>query len=190
MGGGLRAWKGIHARGFPEQLTVFFEQARSTAEYLALAAILEEGMGEFYRQIAAEFRDAIASEMFARLALREEQHKSELARIYAYTAGSDAKGEFPFGIVSESVDGKFIEGAIPLHEALEWMKGRQIDDVLELCIALETTSYDRYIVLAQSVTDPRSRDAVKLLAREERSHIREMTEMFENLQAEEGEAAN
>lgn len=183
MEGGLKAWEGILPRGFPEPLIAYFTPAGAPGEYIALAWLLEDGTAGFYGEIAKKFDETGLSGLFDRLAELEERHKEKLFELYGSISGSKAGADFPHGILSDDSKGWFIEGGITLEEALGWMEGKQVKDILELCIALETIAYDRYIVMARKVEDALSKEVFELLSQEERKHLGEMTEQIEKIPA-------
>ena len=182
MEGGLRAWEGILAQGFPEPLMSFLDNAKSPEEYVALAWILEDGMRRFYAQMADTFSTSeAAARLFDRLAGAEEHHKFELVGLYSSISGKEADSGFPYSLVSGSPKDGFLEGGVALEEALGWAEGKKIVDVIELCIALETTAYDRYLLMKYEVEDVDSKRVFDLLASEEKRHLKSMTEQFDTL---------
>jgi rubrerythrin len=182
MQGGLRAWEGILAQGFPKPLMSFLAHAQSPEEYAALAWILEDGMKRFYSQMAGTFSASRANaQLFDHLAAAEEHHKSELVSLYASISGKEADSGFPYSLVSESSRDGFLEGGVALEDALGWADGKEVIEVLELCIALETTAYDRYLLMEDQVEDASSKRVFHLLSSEEKRHLRSMTEQFDTM---------
>ena len=180
MQGGLRAWEGILAQGFPEPLMSFFAHVQSPEEYAALAWILEDGMKRFYSQMAGTFSASNgAARLFDQLAAAEEHHKSELVSLYASISGKEADSGFPYSLVSEPSRDGFLEGGVALEDALGWADGKEVIEGLELCIALETTAYDRYLLMEDQVEDAGSKRMFHLLSREEKRHVGSMTEQFD-----------
>jgi rubrerythrin len=176
------AWKGILAQGFPEPLMSFLAHAQSPEEYAALAWILEDGMKRFYSQMANTFSTSHAAvQLFEQLATEEEHHKSELVRLHASISGKKADPGFMYSLVSGSSHEGFLEGGVALEDALGWADGKEIIEVFELCIALETTAYDRYLVMEDQVEDAKSKQVFHLLSSEEKSHLRSMTEQFDTM---------
>ena len=182
MHGGLRAWEGILAQGFPGPLLSFFAPAQSPEEYVALAWILEDGMKRFYSRMAGIYSASrTAAQFFGRLAAVEERHKSELASLYASISGKEADSGFPYSLISGSSRDGFLEGGVALEDALGWADGKKVIEVLELCIALETTAYDRYLLMKDQVQDAGSKQVFDLLSSEEKRHLRTITEQFETM---------
>lgn len=182
MQGGLRAWEGFLAEGFPEPLMSFFAPAKRPEEYAALAWILEDGMKRFYSRVADIYSAShAAAQLFGRLAAAEERHKAELAGLYASISGKEADSGFPYSLVSGSPRDGFLEGGVALEDALGWADGREVIEVLELCIALETTAYDRYLLMEDQVEDAGSKRVFDLLSGEEKRHLQSMTGQFDSM---------
>ena len=160
----------------------FFAPAQSPEEYVALAWILENGMNLFYSQMAETFSASRAgAQLFARLADAEGHHKSELVRLYASISGRESDSGFPYSLVSGSSLDEFLEGGVALKDALGWADGNDLIEVLELCIALETTAYDRYLFMEDRVKDPGSKRVFDLIASEEKRHLASITEQFDTM---------
>jgi rubrerythrin len=64
-----------------------------------------------------------------------------------------------------------MEGGIRVSEALQWTKGKGVQEILELSMSLESNSYDLYLLMAGRVEDPRAKQAFHLLASEEKRHL-------------------
>jgi rubrerythrin len=160
----------------------FLANAQSPEEYAALAWILEDGMKRFYSQMANTFSTSReAAQLFDRLATAEEHHKSELVRLCASISGKEADSGFPHSLVSGSSRDGFLEGGVAIEDALGWADGKDVIEVLELCIALEMTAYDRYLLMEDQVVDAGSKRVFHLLSSEEKSHLRSMTEQFDTM---------
>jgi rubrerythrin len=163
----------------------FLDNAQSPEEYVALAWILEDGMKRFYGHIAANISTSKdAARLFGQLATAEEHHKSELVGLYTSISGKQADPGFPYTLISGSSGDEFLEGGVALKDALGWAQGKEIIDLLELCIALETTAYDRYLVMKYQVKDADSKRVFDLLAGEEKRHLTSMTEQFDAMREE------
>ena len=160
----------------------FLAHAQSPEEYAALAWILEDGMKRFYSRMANTFSASReTARLFDHLASAEEHHKSELVRLCASISGKEADSGFPYSLVSGPSRDGFLEGGVALEDALGWAVGKEIVEVLDLCIALETTAYDRYLLMEDQVEDPNSKRVFDLLSSEEKRHLRSMTEQFDTI---------
>ena len=160
----------------------FFAGAKKPEEYAALAWILEDGMKRFYSRMAdLHSASQAAARLFGKLANAEDHHKFELVALYASISGKETDSGFPYSVLSESPRDGFLEGGVVLEDALGWTDGREVVDVLELCIALETTAYDRYLLMKDQVRDADSKRVFDLLSSEEKRHLRSITEQFDQM---------
>ncbi len=180
MAGGFRAWEGGSAEGTPEQELAFFSSFSKPEKQAAFAWKLEEGTRTFYSELAARVQDPELSALFRELVEAEEHHKATLVALYEALAGKPAEADFPRGIVETGERDRLMEGGMAVSKALEWTRGRQVRDILELAIALETNAYDRYLTLRRELEDENSRRVFEVLSDEERRHLKKLTGIFEH----------
>ncbi len=160
----------------------FLAPAQSPEEYIALAWVLEEGTKQFYSKMATKFSEVpAAAQLFFWLTKAEEHHKAELEKLYASISGEKSDPGFPYSLLSESSRDGFLEGGVPIREALMWADGKNAIEALELSISLETIAYDRYLLMEGLVDDLNSKRLFKILSSEERTHVQSITEQFQSL---------
>ena len=177
--GGMKAWHGLVAQGAPEAGMAYFSPASRTEELIALAWLLEEGSRKFYSALSSAMRDEEAAVMFSALAAAEEHHKSSLLQLYKTYSGKESDPGFPDPVLPGVPAGDVMEGGIRVSEALQWAEGRDIRDILELSISLETNSYDLYLKMERAVKDGSSAAVFRTLADEEKVHLDRLTGLFE-----------
>ncbi len=180
IGGGIQAWDGLVDSGAPEPDLEYFKLATTPEQYVALAWLLEEGARAFYAELAEMIQDREAASLFRELTTAEEHHKASLLAVYEGLAGRPAQGDFPAGVLAAEPKDGLMEGGVAVSEALEWARGRQIKDIIELAIAIETNAYDRYLILHREVEDEHASRVFELISDEERRHLRKLTELFEH----------
>ncbi len=179
MEGGIRAWRGGVADGLPEAGMLWFGPAASAQEILALAWLMEEGTRLFFLEIAAN-RDADEAAMiFRTLAAAEHQHGKALVKLYGESVGKEPGADFPSRILPLLPEEQFMEGGMRLAEALSWSEKRDIKDILELAISLESRAYDRFNHMRERFEDEKVRCIFNLLAAEEKVHLESLTRFFE-----------
>ncbi len=178
MAGGIDAWEGIVAEGSYDAGMAYFSRASGTEELISLAFSLEEGNRVFYERVAREAKDEPGAALFRSLVHAEERHKETLRALYVRFTGKDADPPSPEGVEA----GSFLEGGVPVGEALSWAKEKGTREVLELAIAMEANSLDRYIKMGRAAGEDRSRDVFLALAGEERGHLKRMTSLLDRLQ--------
>ncbi|MBE0596126.1 MAG: hypothetical protein IH614_02510 [Desulfuromonadales bacterium] len=178
MEGGVAAWQGKAAYGLPQQEFAFFAAAGTPQEHIALAWRLEEGARLFYSGVAELVHDRQAASLFRELVTAEEHHKVTLLSLYEGVSGHPAAADFPRGLLAQEPAGELMEGGMWVAEALEWTQGKQIRDILELAMSLETNAYDRYLLLRRQLPDENSRRVFEILSDEERRHLQKLTELL------------
>ena len=178
MEGGIRAWQGLVAEGFPESGINWFTAAHSIDELIALAWLLEEGTRAFYESIAGTCVDAEAAVLYQELAVAEDRHKDTLVRLKREISDKAMEADLSAALSRQPKE-KIMEGGMRLDDALAWAERKGVREILELSISLETMSYDRYLTLQERITDERSLKIFGVLADEEKMHLKRLTGMFE-----------
>ena len=179
MAGGIDAWDGLVAEGSYDAGMVYFSRASGAEELISLAFSLEEGNRVFYEHVAREAGDEEGASLFRWLVLAEERHKKSLRDIYSRSAGKDADPAPPEGMEA----GSFMEGGIPVGEALSWAREKGTREILELAVAMEANSLDRYIKMVRTVENDQTREVFRALAGEEQGHLERMTSLLNRLRA-------
>jgi rubrerythrin len=179
MAGGIKAWEGRVAAGPPEAGVAFFTPAADAGELIALAWLLEEGSRKFYSAVADMQRSPEAARLFFTLVKAEEHHKEMLWALYREIAGTEPGPDFPRNLaVAQGADDR-MEGNVGVSEALAWAKGKGAQDLLEVSMALETDSYDRYIKMGMSVPGEKAQKVLTKLVAEEKEHLSRMAELLD-----------
>lgn len=179
MEGGIRAWNGFVARGIPEAGMAHFLPARKPEELMALAWLLEDGSQNFYQAISKELEDREAVSLFNGLRADEEKHKESISQVYREASGLKTDPGFPGSLLAMDPGEAYMEGGMRVKDALEWVKGKGLENILELSISLEVDSQDLYIKMERKVEDQNAKKTFEVLAEEEKSHLSRLTSAFE-----------
>jgi len=179
MEGGIHAWKGFVGKGIPEAGMAYFSPASKPEELMALAWLLEDGSRKFYGEMAKRVEDREAVDLFQRLMADEEKHKESLFGIYQESTGLISDPGFPGSIISGEPEEAYMEGGMRVSEALEWVKEKDLKDVLELSISLEVDSQDLYIKMERKVEDTNAKRVFTALAEAEKKHLERLNSVFE-----------
>ncbi len=179
MEGGIKAWQGRIAAGPPEAGVAFFTPATNAGELIGLAWLLEEGTRKFYSEVADMLGSPEIARLFITLAKAEEHHKEMLRALHREVAGKEPGPDFPRDLaVAQGADDR-MEGNVGVSEALAWVKEKEVQDLLELSMALETDSYDLYIKMGRNVLGEQARKVFASLIAEEKEHLSRMAEMLD-----------
>ena len=155
----------------------FFTVGSLPGELIALAWVLEEGSRRFYASLAM-LADSEAANLFTDLVAAEEHHKSTLLGLYRDIAHAEPGPDFPRGVIEADEDR--MEGGVKVSEALEWAKGKDSRELLELSMALETDSYDLYIKMGRRVEEEKAKEVFGRLVEEEKAHLGRMAALLDN----------
>jgi rubrerythrin len=181
MEGGIRAWKGLVAEGIPEAGMAYFSPATRPEEMIALAWLLEDGSLKFYESLAEMMEDRETKGIFQNLKRSEENHKTTLWKMYEEISGKTPTHEFPDTVISKEPRGDVMEGGMLVSEALKWSEGKELKDILELSISLESNSYDLYLKMERKVEGRNAKQVFSTLSEEEKNHLEQLTSLFNKM---------
>lgn len=179
MAGGIMAWEGLVADGWPEVDLAYFRKASTPQEHVALAWHLEDGNRIFYREVSGFVPDAAAAALFAELAEAEEGHQETLRAVFEALAGAPEPEGAPPAVFAPGAGGGLMEGGLRLKETLAWARPRPARAIVELALSMEVNAYDRYLVLQRELEDENAARAFEILASEERRHLQRFMGIFE-----------
>ena len=179
MEGGIRAWKGLTAKGAPEAGIAYFSAAARAEEMIALAWLLENGSRRFYDVLAHAIEDSDVADLHRQLAGAEERHKATLLDLYKELVGAAPDVGFPQSVISVENEDDVMEGGMNVTEALQWVKGKSVTEILELSVALETNSYDLYLNMKRRLKDQPSAEVFRVLSGEEKEHLERLSALLE-----------
>jgi len=179
MEGGIRAWKGWVAEGAPESGMAYFPSAARPEELMALAWYLEDGSQKFYSELASTRNEGGAGNLYEELARAEEGHKASLVNLYKELSGPASGLGFPGTVISPGSEGAVMEGGVKLSEALAWTKGKEMTEIIEFSIALESSSYDLYLKMERQMKESAAAGVFRLLSGEEKQHLERLSALLE-----------
>ena len=179
MDGGIHAWKGLVAAGPPEAGMAYFSGKERPEDLIALAWSLEEGSRRFYEEMARSLRDAEAADLFRGLVRAEDHHKAALVGLYREATGDTKAAAIPEMLFAGNAPGSVMEGGIAVEQALEWSKGKGVNDVLDLSISLESHAYDLYVKMERAMEGEGVKRVFQVLAAEEKVHLERMAMMLD-----------
>ena len=167
--GGIDAWNGLKATGQYESGMYLIEGRKTPEEFITMAWSLEDGTRRFYESV----KDAVADEesrgVFDSLVKAEEKHKETLVQEYMHIKGMGIKN----GKYGEEQLSGTIEGGLSIDEAMTWLheSKRDLTDILEFSIQLETNSLDLYLKIFNKLENKDTQKIFGILAEEEKKHL-------------------
>jgi len=178
MSGGINAWNGLVASGPPEAGIAYFPDNEKPEKILVLAWLLEEGARRFYKGVEELLEDKESIHLFKELGAAEVRHKARLVKLYKELFDSAAAPGTSDPFSTEELS-DVMESGMRISEALDWVKGKGIMEILEYSIAMETNSYDLYIKMERRVKEKELKKVFSSLAIEEKSHLERFVSLLE-----------
>jgi rubrerythrin len=178
MSGGINAWNGLVASGPPEAGVAYFPDNEKPEKVVVLAWLLEEGARRFYSGVEEMLQDEKSVHLFKELGTAEVRHKERLAKLYKelFDSGAEPGTSDPFS--TEELN-DVMESGMRISEALDWVKGKGIMEILDYSIAMETNSYDLYIKMERRVKEEKLKRVFSSLVQEEKTHLQRLTALLD-----------
>jgi sulfur-carrier protein adenylyltransferase/sulfurtransferase len=179
MKGGINAWEGLVAEGIPEAGMAYFSSATRPEEMIGLAWLLEDGSRKFYSELSRLLKDPDGITLFQKLEVAEKNHQYSLLKLYKDISGVTPDASFPAAIVSKESSGDVMEGGILLQDALKWAGGKNLKEILELSVSLESNAYDLYLKMEHKMESLNAKKVFKVLSAEEKEHLERLVILLE-----------
>lgn len=168
MEGGINAWEGGKAFGHVDLNLNLLSPDSEFSDAFTLAFAMEEGMQQFYTELAKETKDPLFKNLYRELASFETKHKQELSRQYPDLVPQALKQS-----KKRKNDGQIMEGGGQINEDHIKIMAKQdhIARIFELAIALETQALDFYFRLSQRAEDADVKRFFLEMADSEKKHL-------------------
>lgn len=169
LAGGIKAWKDEVAVG-PEDSGMFLFEGDVSAEDVIITGFgLEMGLRDFYLAMKDKVQTDEAVQLFEKLAEVEIIHQEQLLEIYKKLVGTTlCLEDFQKKIVEPAM-----EGGLTTEQYLsryDFDLDKELD-ILSLAMAIEVQALDLYLRAAKSIAGSGAREALGIIADEERRHI-------------------
>ena len=178
MEGGINAWNGMKATGLPNAGMAYFSDKDKPEDIIALAWFLEEGARRFYRGVEDLMKDQETKEIFKSLVADEVRHKALLSKLYKEIAVIDDGPELS-SVHTDAELTEVMESGMRIKDALKWAEGKDIKDILDYSIAMETNSYDLYLKMERTIERHDLKKVFRALADEEKIHLDKLTSLLD-----------
>ena len=178
MEGGMLAYNGLVAAGPPEAGVFCFPENMQPEELVAMAWYIEDGSQRFIETIKEMVQDQEARALFTHLSEYKSAHKDSLVNLYKKIAVSGAAGDFPAAVLPQP-PAEVMAGCVSVPEAVNWTRGKQGSDILELMMSLEANTLDLYLKLGRQVQAKQARSVFIELSEQEKQHLGEVSAAFE-----------
>lgn len=178
LDGGFASYSGQALPDFPRLKAIDTSQGRRGI--LEQALDLEKGTARLYRALEKKLGGSEVGRILGHLVNAELGHSRVLYDSLIKLSRGPTDG---FDALYERLDGNLTESGEPVENILKRadMLGRDGNlSLLELALEIELSAYDLYKSLALQVPDAQSRDALMMLAQEEKQHARHVASSLES----------
>ncbi len=166
--GGFDSWTGNRASGRFDLNIGIIRQDIEFSDAVSMAYAMEEGLRQFYLQIARETTDETYKKLYRKLASFEVEHKQALAESYSIAGGKQ--------LIDKELQDKqvqLMEGGGYVDETLIKTLANTDSpyEVFSLAIAFETQAFDFYIRLSHFAANPEAKKFFLEMADAEKEHL-------------------
>lgn len=177
VAGGIKAWDGHVAIGPEEMGLELLTGKESLEETLVAAYSLEAGLRDFYLSMIEKVRQDDIKYLFQKLSKIEILHQDRIFNEYLQVSGKQVSREaFESDLVINAV-----EGGLTTDEYIQMFKPdwESAVDIISLAMSIEAQALDLYTRASERSEDPRSEEALKKIAEEERVHLEQLGKLMD-----------
>jgi sulfur-carrier protein adenylyltransferase/sulfurtransferase len=177
VAGGIKAWDGHTAVGPEEMGLELLTGKESIEETLVGAYSLEAGLRDFYLSMIEKVRQADIKDLFQKLSDIEILHQDRIFNEYLQVSGKQVSREaFESDQVVNAVEGGMTTDEYVQMFQPDW---ESAVDIISLAMSIEAQALDLYTRASERSQEPRSKDALKKIAEEERVHLEQLGKLMD-----------
>lgn len=177
VAGGIKAWDGHVAVGPEEMGLELFTGKESIEETLIAAYSLEAGLHDFYRSMIEKVPLIDVKHLFQKLSEIEILHQERIFNEYFHISGKQiTRDAFENDLVVNAVEGGMTTDQYIQMFHPDW---ESVVDIISLAMSIEAQALDLYTRASERSGDPRSKDALKKIAEEERVHLEQLGKLMD-----------
>lgn len=177
MKGGIKAWDGHVAVGSEERGLELLTGKESMEETLVVAYSLEAGLRDFYLSMIEKVTQSDIQNLFQKLAAIETLHQDRIFDEYLRVSDKTVRREdFDNDWVANAVEGGLTTDEYVQMFQPDW---ESAVDILSLAMSIEAQALDMYTRASERSTNPRSKDALRKIAEEERGHLEQLGKLMD-----------
>lgn len=179
VSGGIKAWDSKTAVG-PQDLGIrLFSGKEAPEDILKVAFSLEEGLEDFYKDMASRADNDRVRSLFEKLSRIEVKHQESIVKAYQDLGHPDITQADLSAMVTE----KAVEGGLTTQEYLDLFKpdlGAETD-VVSLAMSIEAQALDLYQRVGAGLDSYTSKAVVLKIADEEKEHLASLGRLMDQL---------
>ena len=178
VAGGIKAWDGLVAVGTEDLGLELLTGKESIEETLVAAYSLEAGLRDFYLSMIEKVAIDDIKRLFRKLSDIELLHQDRIFDEYLQVSGKKISREaFDDDLVVKAVEGGLTTDEYVRMYQPDW---ESAVDIISLAMSIEAQALDLYTRAAERSEDPRSADALKKIAEEERVHLEQLGKLMDS----------
>ena len=178
VAGGIKAWDGLVAVGTEDLGLELLTGKESIEETLVAAYSLEAGLRDFYLSMIEKVAIDDIKRLFRKLSDIELLHQDRIFDEYLQVSGKKISREaFDSDLVVKAVEGGLTTDEYVRMYQPDW---ESAVDIISLAMSIEAQALDLYTRAAERNEDPRSTDALKKIAEEERMHLEQLGKLMDS----------
>ena len=177
VAGGIKAWDGHIAVGPEEMGLELLTGKESIEETLVAAYSLEAGLRDFYLSMIEKVRQDDIKYLFQKLSKIETIHQDRIFKEYLQVSRKQvSRKAFENDLVINAV-----EGGLTTDEYIQMFKPdwESAVDIISIAMSIEAQALDLYTRASERSEDPRSEEALKKIAEEERVHLEQLGKLMD-----------
>lgn len=179
VSGGIKAWKSKTAVGPQTQGMNLFEGDESAKAFLVTAYSLEQGLQQFYQDMAGKSQDRAVQDLFVKLAAIEKKHMDQVFERYRDLEDSSVSRQ----TFEDKITASALEGGMTMDQYLSLFDPdlSEPTEVVSMAMSIEAQALDLYQRVADKVTEPDVQAVVLEIAKEENHHLVRLGELMDTL---------
>lgn len=179
VSGGIKAWKSKTAVGPQTQGMHLFEGNESAKAFLVTAYSLEQGLQQFYQDMAGKSQDRAVQDLFEKLAAIEKKHMNQVFERYRDLEDSSVSRQ----TFEDKITTSALEGGMTMDQYLSLFDPdlSEPTEVVSMAMSIEAQALDLYQRVADKVTEPDAQAVVLEIAKEENHHLVRLGELMDTL---------
>ena len=177
VAGGFNAWTSQKAFLGEEKGLALFDGVTSVESALTVAYSLEEGLKQFYEDMAAKVEDEGARQLFHQLSQIEVKHQDRILEQYTELTGRPVTREtFEARQVPEVLEGgltteEYASLLMPAYDT--------VAQIIELAMSIEAQALDLYLRASGKAENEAGKKALIQIANEEKTHLQRLGQLME-----------
>ncbi len=178
VSGGIKSWNAPVAFFAEEKGLHLFTGNEHPEKTLLVAYSLEEGLREFYLDMASKVTNPAAAALFEKLSAIEMKHQNRVYQEYTKICSKPlSRDAFHASITTNAIEGGLTTEEYAQYFNIDW---EVISEIIGLAMSIEAQAMDLYQRAAVRTEQPESKAVLQQISDEENAHLRQLAKLMEN----------